>query len=475
MAYGVTPEGFVAKPATVIKAELDEDLKAGPLGASAGTEPDGSIPLRSAAGQLIAILVDGFSGLWEALQAVYSAFDPHEAEDASLDHVCALVGVERLDAVKSSVDATCCGTPTTILQVGRVATVTDTGARFASTVEATITALTAWASGTAYALGDRRTNASRCYECITAGTSAGSGGPTTTAADITDNTAHWKYIGEGTGAVDVPFEAEEAGAIGANAGDLETIATAVSGWSTVTNLEDATLGRLEESNATLRNRREAELGGAGDATAPAIRAAVLAVGENTSTPVLACIVFQNQTLTTDGNGLPGKSVEVLVDRDSDDPDAEIAEAIFNVVGAGIETYGSVSTTVTDEAGNDQTVKYSRPTEVPIYVALEITYDPDVYPEADVDDNGELVKAAIALWGADYPIGKDVRSSLVRGAAAFGATEEGGDPVPGILDVSVCNIGTAPSPVSSATLVIAARSRATFDTSRITVTLTPGTP
>jgi hypothetical protein len=55
----------------------------------------------------------------------------------------------------------------------------------------------AWVLSTAYTVGDRVRNDTapiKVYECITAGTSAASGGPTGTTADITDNTAHWKYI-----------------------------------------------------------------------------------------------------------------------------------------------------------------------------------------------------------------------------------------------------------------------------------------
>jgi hypothetical protein len=59
-------------------------------------------------------------------------------------------------------------------------------------------ALTAWAAATAYTVGQLRTNNSNIYQCITAGTSAVSGGPTSTSADITDGTVHWKYIGAGT-------------------------------------------------------------------------------------------------------------------------------------------------------------------------------------------------------------------------------------------------------------------------------------
>ncbi len=59
----------------------------------------------------------------------------------------------------------------------------------------------AWAAATEYKIvGTIRTNNSgKMYELITAGTSAGSGGPTGTGADITDGTepgaCHWKYIG----------------------------------------------------------------------------------------------------------------------------------------------------------------------------------------------------------------------------------------------------------------------------------------
>lgn len=64
----------------------------------------------------------------------------------------------------------------------------------------------AWALSTAYSVGDRRTNdAGKVYQCITAGTSASSGGPTGTGTDITDGGVHWTYIGaSGDMSVDNP-------------------------------------------------------------------------------------------------------------------------------------------------------------------------------------------------------------------------------------------------------------------------------
>lgn len=57
------------------------------------------------------------------------------------------------------------------------------------------TDVSAWVAATAYAVDDIVYNDTpqKIYRCITAGTSAGSGGPTGEADDITDNTVHWTW------------------------------------------------------------------------------------------------------------------------------------------------------------------------------------------------------------------------------------------------------------------------------------------
>lgn len=56
----------------------------------------------------------------------------------------------------------------------------------------------AWATGTAYLVGEVVTNGGKLYRCIDDGTSAGSGsGPeatTTNATNITDNTVRWAIV-----------------------------------------------------------------------------------------------------------------------------------------------------------------------------------------------------------------------------------------------------------------------------------------
>lgn len=53
----------------------------------------------------------------------------------------------------------------------------------------------AWIASTAYTLGNQVINNGLVYACVIAGTSAGSGGPTTTSNAIVDNTATWTYVG----------------------------------------------------------------------------------------------------------------------------------------------------------------------------------------------------------------------------------------------------------------------------------------
>ena len=53
----------------------------------------------------------------------------------------------------------------------------------------------AWTISTAYLLNQQANNGGNVYRCTTAGTSAGSGGPTGTGTGITDGTAVWNYVG----------------------------------------------------------------------------------------------------------------------------------------------------------------------------------------------------------------------------------------------------------------------------------------
>lgn len=59
----------------------------------------------------------------------------------------------------------------------------------------------AWQPTTPYAVSARVVNGGNVYQCVGAGTSAGSGGPTGTGAGIVDGGVTWNYLGPFTGAV----------------------------------------------------------------------------------------------------------------------------------------------------------------------------------------------------------------------------------------------------------------------------------
>jgi hypothetical protein len=108
------------------------------------------------------------------------------------------------------------------------------------------------------------------------------------------------------------------------------------------------------------------------------------------------------------------------------------------------------------------MKFSKPTEVPIYIIVNVTVDADEYPE----DGDDLIKQAIVDWGDVQATGKNAVASVIT-AQAF--------TVDGVLDVTSVLLGTAPAPGTSVTVPIALRELATYDTSRITVNVVTGTP
>ena len=54
-----------------------------------------------------------------------------------------------------------------------------------------------WAASTSYAVGDVKRNSGNVYECIKAGTSDGSGGPSGEGDEIVDNGCTWKFLRDG--------------------------------------------------------------------------------------------------------------------------------------------------------------------------------------------------------------------------------------------------------------------------------------
>lgn len=450
--YGLTSTGFLAKTLEIVRDEINAALTDffGP-----------SLDLENGLlARLVGIMAEHYAELWELAEAVNSSQDPDKATQAALDALCLLTGTFRIEAAYSLVTLTLTGTPTSIVPAASRASTSTTGKKFLTKAGATIAAAGAWTITTGYTVGVRVTNASRVYQCITGGTSAGSGGPTTTSTDITDGTVHWRYLGEGTGVIDVEAQASETGIVIAVSGDINVIETPVGGWQSVVNLLDATVGFETQEDEALRLSREEELSQAGTSTVAAIRAGLLAVEGVTSVTV-----FENTSDVTDVDGMPPHSVEALVRGGEDE---KIGEVLLEQVAAGVLSTGTDSIGVYDTEGVLHTMGFSRPEEINIGVDVVLVKDPATYPA----DGDAQVKAAIVAFGNAQKCGKNAVASSIL-AQAF--------KVAGVLDVTTCEIssvaapGTPPAPTVSTTVSIAPRQLAVFDTSWITVVTSNGTP
>lgn len=448
----LTEQGLVIDTFADIRASINEDLRA-----EYGPETD--LSDGSVAGTFVAAVARSDADREELIQAVNSATDPDAATGAALDAVCAITGTQRDPATPSKVTLTLVGDDATVVAVGSQASIPATGAIFETLAEGTMAELDEWQPDTVYAEDDRVFLDGNSFVALEGGTSASSGGPELVDpedpyAEILDGSVTWMWIGEGQAVVDVESQCTETGPTVGTSKTITEIETPVSGWNNVINLLDADLGTLLESDEALRIKREDELARPGTSTQDAIRAELLEVEG-----VTAATVFANRT-DAEVDGMPPHSIEALVQGGEDQ---DIWDRLWEVIPAEADTVGDEEGVVTDSQGTEHTMRFSRPEELLIYVDIELDVDEDLYPE----DGDDQVKEAIVAYGDGLPTGRDVRASGIS-AAIFAA-------VPGVLDVTLVEIGTAPSPSSSVTIPVSLRQLALYDTSRITVASTVETP
>lgn len=259
----------------------------------------------------------------------------------------------------------------------------------------------------------------------------------------------------GGGTVTIDFRAVSTGPFAAPTGTVTQIDTPVAGWASVSNAADENiLGTDQETDAAYRIRQVSELRAMGASTVAAIRAKVGAVLNVTDV-----FVFDNPTDLTDLEGVPGHSFETVV---AGGTDAAVASVVTLQKPVGIGTYGNTTVATTDANGFAVNVKFSRPAALNIYVTHNVKVDPAKFPSNGID----LIKAKVVDYEQNYHLGSEVRSS---------AFIPGAFQVPGVLECQLPLIGTAASPVSSATIPVNNRQKADLDTGRTVVNVTFESP
>lgn len=251
--------------------------------------------------------------------------------------------------------------------------------------------------------------------------------------------------------------AVEIGNLDPEIGTVDTAVSNITGLVGVTNYFRFATGRQKETDEELRARHGRSTQISGKATAPAMFSRLSNI-----TGVSQVRVFQNKTFAQNSDGLPPKSFECIVEGGDEQ---EIADTIYDAMPLGVETYGTNSTIVQDFSGNNETVRWSRPSLV--YMNVRVTYS--LYDEESFPSDGNnSIKDAVVAAGEALSLDNDVIPQRFLGQIY--------NTVDGIGEMTV-EIGTSVNPASTTPddipyttdrISINARSKPDFDVIRVQV-------
>ena len=124
-----------------------------------------------------------------------------------------------------------------------------------------------------------------------------------------------------------------------------------------------------EDDATVRARIAGTMAGRGAGSLDSIQAAV-----SLCQFVRSCKVYENDTDTTDANGIPAHSIAAVI-YGGNGP--AVAQAIYDHKAPGIGTCGSTSETIVDLNGNSHVINFSRTTARRVFVWMTIRRLPGI--------------------------------------------------------------------------------------------------
>ena len=245
------------------------------------------------------------------------------------------------------------------------------------------------------------------------------------------------------------------GAVAAVAGSVNGINTPTRGWASVTNPLAATVGVAAETDAELRVRQSQSVALASLTPFDAVDSAIANVEGVTRHKL-----FENDTETTDANGLPEHSISAVVEGGDA---TEIANTIRSVKGQGVSTYGTTAVVVTDKYGNPYTIRFSRPVDVPVYVSITLKaltgYTSDI---------GDEMKAAVASYINSLAIGDGVLLSRVYSPANLGVVSGGNARYYDIMELL---IGRSAESVAAANVTVVYDEAVSCSVENIEITVT----
>lgn len=213
------------------------------------------------------------------------------------------------------------------------------------------------------------------------------------------------------------------GATHASAESLR-IGTSVAGIQGYVNIEDATVGRLRETDSQFKARHQVAQRGLGGGSPDAIRAVILADVAAGGGGATFCAVEYNPTGATDAVGNVEHSVRIVIAQADSGQNA--ANALWRAKAAGDNTNGPEAYVVVDNQGGNQDILIDRLEEWWIAADIEVTIGAD-WPTVgtpvdqirqDVTDFIEALSPTnLGVRVTDLPIAK-YPDGTTRGVTSF---------------------------------------------------------
>lgn len=255
------------------------------------------------------------------------------------------------------------------------------------------------------------------------------------------------------GSISVTVTAQKQGNIIAQSGTINKIYTPQLGWQSFASTSDAVPGMPIETDAALRSRQAVSVA----LPALGIRDAIYSAIGNV-VGVTRWAVYENDTGTTDSNGIPAHSIAAVVQGGAS---GAIGAAIGGKKPPGCQTYGTTPVIVYDSYWLPTTINYFALASVPIYFAVTIKALPGY-----VSTTGTALVNALVAFVNSLDIGEDVYAAQAQAAASLIASALGQT-----FYITSFTLGLAPTPVGTANLVIPFNQAASCSSANVGLTVT----
>lgn len=401
MSFGMTPYGFKPKRLADVLDSLTDKIQ-NITDPATGEQPFVNETSDGILMQFTSIIAEAISETWEQAYLASQQYDPQNASGVALRGMVQLNGITPSYGSVTQIPMTVGGTAGVVIPAGSRISSQDGSQVYVTTVAVTI----------------------------------GNSGTATVNANCT-----------------------ESGPNNPAAGTIINIQTPVYGWNYAINGEATSIGTAADTDEQLHIKQERATAATSYRQVDAIIAGITAVPG-----VKFARLYVNKTSSTDDRGIAAKTMAPVVVGGTDEDIANV----LRLKGGSLDGYqGNLTNPVVyvGELGDEETIDFYRPTEVPIYINLDISVtNSAAFPE----NYRNLIKEAIVAYAeydqsgmAGFPPGEDVVLSRLYTPI---------NSVPG-FKVNSLEIGTSSESTSANDIAIDWNKIAEFEPDNINITLT----